>query len=142
MLLKQFKVIRVKHLKDGLEIMRFTIFHIFEFFVIFFTYRAEDNCTCEYKPEDDGVGPFCSQWIPEDPPFCYLSGGDDGKFCPGAVKATSGNYYWTEDASICLKSINYVENNCNCHYYEQFDWAGSYCSNWIDEDPSFYFLAG
>ena len=112
--------------------MRFTILYIFEFCVKFFTYRAEDNCTCEYKSEDDVVGPFCFQWIPEDPPFCYLSGDEEGKFCPGAVEATSGDFYWTENVTVCEKSRFYVNDNCNCQYYDAIEWIGPYCHNWID----------
>ena len=99
-----------------------------------------DNCTCEYQPEVDWVGPFCSEWVLGDPPFCYLSGGADGKFCPEAVKSGSGHFYWTKHESICAKDIEYVEKNCNCHYSEDFDWAGPYCSRWINGDPPFCFF--
>ena len=74
---------------------------------------ADDNCTCEYRPEDDVVGPFCSDWIHDYPPFCYLSGGLEGKFCPDAIKSEGGNFYWTENKTVCEKSSGYVEKIVN-----------------------------
>ena len=97
------------------------------------TVNSNINCTCEYRPEVDWVGPYCSKWIAEDPPFCYLSGGEGGKFCPGAVKSKSGNFYWTDDVKVCEK--NEEEQFCNCHSYDDIGWVGPYCSNWVDDTP-------
>ena len=97
-----------------LQVLRIVTFYTFVFCVIIISLRAEDNCTCEYRPEVDLVGPFCSEWVVGKPPFCYLSGGDEGKFCPDAIKAESGDFYWTESKTICARSSGYVQRYCRC----------------------------
>ena len=99
------------------------------------------SCTCAVRPEVDSVGPYCAKWIPEDPPYCYLSGGPNGRFCPGAVQSGIGEFYWTEDNATCAQSQQYVEG-CRCGYYETYQSIGPYCSQWIPEDPPFCLLAG
>ena len=38
----------------------------------------------------------------EDSPWCYVSGGKEGKKCKGAIKTRGGGeFYWTKDADIC-----------------------------------------
>ena len=61
-------------------------------------FGAEENRSCEYQPKFENkcncqyyeyvawVGPHCSNWIDEDPPFCFLSDRHLGKCCPGAVQ--------------------------------------------------------
>ena len=48
------------------------------------------------------VGNYCGNWD-SDGYWCYLSGGSEGKECPGAVKSssTTGDFYWTKDENIC-----------------------------------------
>ena len=102
--------------------------------------RPENVCKCAYRSEVDDVGPYCSTWIEGDLPFCYLSGGSDGRLCPGAVKHSSGDFYWTEDTTVCEKSVDYAEKYCNC--VEVDGLADPYCSDWVTDDPPFCFLSG
>ena len=40
--------------------------------------------------------------------WCYLYGGLEAKHCPGTVKSSTVDYYWTRDADImdmCKKKI-------------------------------------
>ena len=74
------------------------------------------ECTFEYGVKINGevVPPYCDHWDSEDwswsnEPWCYLSGGAEGKKCPGAIKSgwsgkfksPGGEIYWTKDTSIC-----------------------------------------
>ena len=63
------------------------------------------NCSCVWRPENDMVGPFCSNWSNDNHQYCYLSGGLDGKFCPGAVLSQLGLFYITDDKDICTNSV-------------------------------------
>ena len=60
------------------------------------------NCKCGHY---NRIGPFCANWIANEPPFCFLSGGSDSKFCPGAVQLETENIYMTEDGEICNITI-------------------------------------
>ena len=60
------------------------------------------HCTAEYNADVYGVlvGAYCDMWD-LDGIWCYLTGGLKGKECPGAIKSSGGDYYWTKDAEIC-----------------------------------------
>ena len=106
------------------------------------TDSEESNCTCEYYPELDSVGPYCSKWIHEYPPFCYLAGGSSGNLCPGSNQVGNRSIYLTTDAGVCNGSSNYIDENCRCGYYAEYYTIGPYCSKWIETDPPFCILAG
>ena len=103
---------------------------------------VKDNCNCEYYEKTNLAGPYCSDWVKDDPPFCFLSGRHFGRFCPGAVKWRGTDFYWTEDEMVCESSRGFVEKNCNCSHYDEVDWVGPYCSEWIDGDNPLCFLEG
>ena len=63
-----------------------------------------NNCNCSQYNEVDWVGPYCSDWIEGDSPFCFLSNRNVGKFCPGAVQGAIDDLYWTEDDMVCNRS--------------------------------------
>ena len=63
----------------------------------------ENNCTCDYRDELPGVGPYCEKWFGYEP-FCYLSGGPEGRWCPGSAKSALGDFYATENQGVCLRS--------------------------------------
>ena len=102
---------------------------------------TSDNCTCGYYQEFDWVGPYCGHWG-SGPPFCLLSGGHTAKMCPGAIQLGNLSLYWTVDAKVCEKSSNYIAQYCNCMYYEEYNWIGPFCSEWINETPPFCLLSG
>ena len=47
---------------------------------------TESNCSCGHYPKYDWAGPYCSHWIEDEPPFCFLSGESNASICPGAVQ--------------------------------------------------------
>ena len=68
------------------------------------------ECTSEYGATNNGVVvPAYCDVRDSDAPWCYLSGGAEGKKCPGAIKSgwsgkfksPGGEIYWTKDTSIC-----------------------------------------
>ena len=63
------------------------------------------NCKCKYYPEYHWVGPYCLRWIKDEPPFCFLAGRADSKYCPDAEQLGDENLYWTENEEVCNKSI-------------------------------------
>ena len=44
-------------------------------------------------------------------PYCYLSGGPNGKECQGAVKSGYGDFYWTRDDDICGAAEKYRKSS-------------------------------
>ena len=65
-----------------------------------------DNCDCtsSYNIRFEGrlVGAYCSKWETKDKSnWCYLEGGMDAASCPGAVKSSLGNFYWSSHKSVC-----------------------------------------
>ena len=60
------------------------------------------ECTAEYNKTIDGVfvGAFCDV-RDSDAPWCYLTGGVEGRRCAGASKSRYGDFYWTKDEDIC-----------------------------------------
>ena len=106
---------------------------------------VETNCNCAYYDEVDSVGPYCSEWVKGDPPFCYISGRETARFCPGATLHGNESIYWTEDTDTCQRSSAYVEENCKCHNYEEehiYD-IGPHCSRWYSSDYTpFCLLSG
>ena len=105
-------------------------------------YNNDTECICVYCPEDPSVGPYCAEWYLDFPPFCYLSGASNGSFCPGAVMSELGDFYWSEDSTVCAKSADYVENNCNCYRYDEWNAIGPYCLTWDGNDPPYCFISG
>ena len=65
---------------------------------------VEKNCNCYHYEERYDVGPYCLTWDGLDPPYCYISGGPDGRFCPGAFQTIDTYLYWTDDIGICNRS--------------------------------------
>ena len=99
-------------------------------------------CNCAYQELVDWVGSYCAKWIETDPPFCFLSSGPHGKFCPGANQWGDEELYWTEDEDVCERSNNFNFQNCSCGYYEKYERVGPYCSNWSEGQPAFCLLHG
>ena len=64
-----------------------------------------ENCTCEYYSAFKDIRPYCLEWTADHPPYCYLGGRDRAKNCPGAVEVKQDHLYWTEDKSVCNRSI-------------------------------------
>ena len=106
------------------------------------TIAASTNCSCEHYPEVDWVGPYCSDWVPEEPPFCLLSGGPLGKVCPGSVQMANESFYMTTDERVCQRSRNYTIQNCECGFYDDLYWIGPFCGIWYTDDISFCMLSG
>ena len=106
------------------------------------TIAADSNCSCSHYPEVDWVGPYCSDWVPEEPPFCLLSGGPLGKACPGAVQMENASLYMTTDEKVCERSSNYTNQNCDCGFYEDLYWIGPFCGIWYPDDLPFCILSG
>ena len=63
------------------------------------------NCKCAHYEKHNLVGPYCATWISTDPPFCYVSGGSNASFCPGVALDKTSGLYWTEDETVCNRSI-------------------------------------
>ena len=103
---------------------------------------ADKNCRCAFRPEYPSIGPFCSSWTPSIPPYCFLAGGSKAKFCRGAVKVRIGDFYFTNDSTVCKKSRGYIEENCVCGFYNEIDWLGPFCAKWLPQGPQFCFLSG
>ena len=93
-----------------------------------YTSYTLQNCKCGFYPDYDFVGPYCAEWIEEDPPFCFLASGHDSRYCPGAVQWGDENLYWTEDKDICKKSQNYTLQHCKCSHYPEYPNIGPYCA--------------
>ena len=66
--------------------------------------ETHGNCTCGYYLAYENVGPYCYNWVDEDPPFYFLGGRDKAKKCPGALKMDQENIYMSEDESLCSKN--------------------------------------
>ena len=66
-----------------------------------------EHCKCGYYEKYDLVKPYCDNWIPNYPPFCFLAEYPETLFCPGAVKEED-NVYSTTDKGICNKSTPQV----------------------------------
>ena len=49
------------------------------------------------------VRAYCAMWD-NDGPWCYVTGGSEGKNCAGAIKSSRADIYWTKDAGICSGS--------------------------------------
>ena len=63
------------------------------------------HCKCAHYKEKEDTGPYCAKWIKQYPPYCYLAGRRLGRFCPGATQSKNNDFYWTEDAAVCNRSI-------------------------------------
>ena len=65
-------------------------------------------CTAEYNVKYKGklTGDYCYNWVPHLPPYCYLRGGMSASSCPGAKRSSQGEFYFTEDDTICKASIS------------------------------------
>jgi len=63
------------------------------------------QCTDEYNVtrKNGFVQAFCGDWD-DDTNWCYLSGGESAKSCPGARKSSGGDFYWTQDEATCRKA--------------------------------------
>ena len=65
----------------------------------------EENCHCtENENFGTPIGPFCSKWLPNRPPFCLLNDSLDTRYCPGAVLIDNTTTSHTSSESICRKS--------------------------------------
>ena len=61
-------------------------------------------CTSSYNIRLEGrlVGAYCNKWETKDKSdWCYLIGGMNAASCPGAVKSSLGNFYWSSHKSVC-----------------------------------------
>ena len=45
--------------------------------------------------------PNCQDYGDEDFDWCYLKKHPDAVNCPGAIKSTGGDFYWTQDVTVC-----------------------------------------
>jgi len=88
------------------------------------TPKGTCQCTAEYNMSIGGVfvEAYCGIWSSSDFYWCYLSGGSKGKECPGAVKSSAGDFYWTKDEDICRaaesnKKSNWSRRFGNSTYY-------------------------
>lgn len=72
--------------------------------------RKGCQCTDEYNitSENGFVQAFCSKWD-HDTNWCYLSGGESAKSCPGARKSSKGDFYWTQDEGTCRKATDVIQ---------------------------------
>ena len=86
-----------------------------------FNFRLETTCVCssEYTLNFNNngkktlVGAYCNVWDPKypDTSYCYLKGRMKAASCDGAIKSGLGNFYWTEDESICERSRYLMERS-------------------------------
>ena len=69
----------------------------------------ECRCTSEYDQKIDGqpVGAYCSKWVWNDVYYwCYLSGGMNASSCPGALKSSVGDFYFSSHADVCTGKVD------------------------------------
>ena len=71
-----------------------------------FCFPAEEcACTADYGIVIDGklVHAYCKAWDPSYPKYriCYLSGGLSASICPGALRSSRGDFYYTNDENVC-----------------------------------------
>ena len=88
--------------------------HVFEveiiILVVLFVYTTDvtKHCYCVNRPEAPLVGPYCHDWDAWKEyhvPYCYLSGGPNGKYCRAPLgKSSRGDFYWTENENLCNRS--------------------------------------
>ena len=110
--------------------LHLSITSLLTFFLLTLAKVTKDNCKCTYHPETPWIGPYCSNWNNDNITFCNLARDPNSKSCSGAVKSVFGDFYWTENRTICAKSSDYVKNNCNCKYYKNFYHIGPFCAKW------------
>ena len=106
--------------------------------------QSENNileyCKCGYYP-DHLVGPYCTQWKNNESEFCLLSGGSNGKFCPGAFQVKNESIYGTGNEKLCAQSRNFTLENCKCGHYPAYP-VGPYCAKWSEDDTPYCLLSG
>ena len=80
-------------------------------FLVYFSISGTCKCTSEYGLKAL-VEAYCAMWD-SDGPWCYVTGGSEGKSCAGAIKSQSGHgdIYWTKDAGICSGEENNIRSS-------------------------------
>ena len=59
---------------------------------------SENRCVCGKVRDFEA---YCSGWMDETYPWCYLQGGLKSGHCPGAVKSNNLDHYWTKHPDVC-----------------------------------------
>ena len=70
-------------------------------------------CTGKYNIKLEGrlVRAFCNRWETGDvSEWCYIDGGTmEAATCPGAVKSTLGDFYWSNHKCTCRGNKNCLD---------------------------------
>ena len=59
---------------------------------------SEIKCVCGKVGNYDA---YCSGWMGQTYPWCYLEGGLNSGHCPGAVRSNDSDHYWTKHRDVC-----------------------------------------